>query len=276
MPRPKMKRIFASKICRTEFTPERRAMVRNHPAPRRMRRITRMLGSIAAGGAAVLTGVPPGLSDMFAPCITYGVFEHLIIYCYAKLIGQSRRILRCGADIVLPPSPPECGSVGPVVSCCPDGSFGVKLLAKPSLRAESRRVIPGRGRRDSLFLRETIGLRIALIFLWVLCASPPDALAQEQHEDEIVANLAGGRAIVHVAKDVIVFAAIDQPVERNSIPPRVMDLDATHIAVLFGASAWRSAAGRAPRRSTRRKTMRRAPSWKAVFLRMRKVPHWPS
>jgi len=35
------------------------------------------------------------------------------------------------------------------------------------------------------------------------------------------------RAIVHVAKDVIVFAAVDQPVERNSIPPRVMDIDAT-------------------------------------------------
>src|SRR5260370_39783250 len=98
MPRPKMKRIFASKICRTEFTPERRAMVRNHPAPRRMRRITGMLGSIAAGGAAVLTGVPPGLSDMLAPWITYAGFEDLIIYCYAELIGQSRRLFGCGPD----------------------------------------------------------------------------------------------------------------------------------------------------------------------------------
>src|SRR5258708_559258 len=180
MPSPKMKRIFASKICRIEFTPERTAMVRNHPAPRRMRRITGMRGSIAAGGADVLTGVPPGLSDMFAPC----------------------------------------NSVRPVVSCCPDGSCGVKLPAKLSLRAESRRIT-------------------RLLLCGVLWASPFDALAQEQHEDEIVANLAGGRAIVHVAKDVIVFAAIDQPVERNSIPPRVMDLDGTHIGVLFGASEWR-------------------------------------
>ena len=76
-------------------------------------------------------------------------------------------------------------------------------------------------------------------------------LAQETHEDEIVANLAGGRAIVHVAKDAIVFAAIDQPVERNSIPPRVMDLDATHIGVLFGASEWRIPADPKPIRLDR-------------------------
>ena len=63
--------------------------------------------------------------------------------------------------------------------------------------------------------------------------------AQQGHEDEIVANLAGGRVIVHVAKDLIVFAAIDQPVERNSVPPRVMDLDSTHIGILFGASEWK-------------------------------------
>src|SRR6202165_5159443 len=92
--------------------------------------------------------------------------------------------------------------------------------------------MPGRGRRDSLFLRAALLRRITIFLLCgVLYTSPMDALAQEQHEDEIVANLAGGRAIVHVAKDVIVFEAIDQPVERNSIPPRVMDLDATHIGV---------------------------------------------
>lgn len=65
------------------------------------------------------------------------------------------------------------------------------------------------------------------------------SFAQQGHEDEIVANLAGGRVIVHVAKEIIIFAALDQPVERNSIPPRVMDLDATHIGILFGASEWK-------------------------------------
>ncbi len=71
------------------------------------------------------------------------------------------------------------------------------------------------------------------------------------HEDEIVANLAGGRVIVHVARDVILFAAIDQPVEGNSIPPRVMNLDASHIGVLLGASEWRIPADPKPIRIDR-------------------------
>jgi hypothetical protein len=90
-----------------------------------------------------------------------------------------------------------------------------------------------------------------LLLLGLVCAFTLQARAQEQHEDEIIANLAGGRAIVHVAKDAIVFAAIDQPVERNSIPPRVMDLDSTHIGILFGASEWRIPADPKPIRLDR-------------------------
>jgi hypothetical protein len=65
--------------------------------------------------------------------------------------------------------------------------------------------------------------------------------AQEQSvENEIIANLAGGRVIVHVAQDeVIVFSAIDQPIEAGSIPPRVMQLDGGHVGILLGASEWR-------------------------------------
>src|ERR1700731_1976847 len=133
-----------------------------------------------------------------------------------------------------------------------DGLCGVKLLRRLSFRMESRRVMQGRVRTDSMFHRRAFVRGITLFFLCgVLYISPFDALAQEQHEDEIVANLAGGRAIVHVAKDVIVFAAIDQPVERNSIPPRVMDLDATPIGVLFGASEWRIPADPKPVRLDR-------------------------
>jgi hypothetical protein len=73
------------------------------------------------------------------------------------------------------------------------------------------------------------------------------AHAQERgHGDEIVANLAGGRVIVHVARDEIVFAAIDQPVETNSVPPRVLSVDTGHIGILFGASEWRSTADPQP------------------------------
>src|SRR5260221_1856380 len=103
-----------------------------------------------------------------------------------------------------------------------------------------------------MFLRAAFVRRITFFLsLGVLSASPVDALAQEQHEDEIVANLAGGRAIVQVAKDAIIFAAINQPVERSSIPPRVMDLDATHIGILFGASEWRIPADPRPIRLDR-------------------------
>src|SRR5258708_14368712 len=79
---------------------------------------------------------------------------------------------------------------------------------------------------------------LTMLFLFgVFSAFWFDALAQEQHEEEIVANLAGGGAIVHVAKEAIIFAAIDQPVERNSIPPRLLSLDAPHLVVLFAAAA---------------------------------------
>jgi hypothetical protein len=74
------------------------------------------------------------------------------------------------------------------------------------------------------------------------------AIAQSQEgESEIVANLAGGRVIIHVTKDeVIVFGAIDQPIEAGSAPPRVMQLDHSHIGVLLGASEWRSPADPKP------------------------------
>lgn len=88
-----------------------------------------------------------------------------------------------------------------------------------------------------------------LALLLVFAAAP--VAAQEQHEDEIVANLAGGRVIVHVARETIIFAAIDRPVEKNSIPPRVMELDPTHIGVLFGASEWRIPADPKPVRLDR-------------------------
>ena len=96
---------------------------------------------------------------------------------------------------------------------CPDGSCGV---------------------RRSTFQRG--GLWVFLI-IFAACSATPSF--SQGHEDEIVANLAGGRVIVHVAKETIIFAAIDRPIEKNSIPPRVMDLDPMHIGILFGASEWR-------------------------------------
>jgi hypothetical protein len=89
------------------------------------------------------------------------------------------------------------------------------------------------------------------ILLLLLAAFLPASSFAQGREDEIIANLAGGRVIVHVARDLILFAAIDQPVERNSISPRVMNLDARHIGVLLGASEWRIPADPKPIRMDR-------------------------
>ena len=79
--------------------------------------------------------------------------------------------------------------------------------------------------------------------MWLVCSlaslSAPALAQTQQREDEIVANLAGGRIIAQVAKDdVIIFAAIDQPMEANSVPPRVLQLDTGHVGILLGATEW--------------------------------------
>ena len=73
--------------------------------------------------------------------------------------------------------------------------------------------------------------------LTVLAVFSAGACTRAQ-EDEIVANLAGGRAIIHVANDAIIFAAIDHPLESKSVPPRVAAIDNRHIGIFFGASEW--------------------------------------
>jgi hypothetical protein len=89
-----------------------------------------------------------------------------------------------------------------------------------------------------------------LIFgvLGALFAFAGRALAQG---DEIVANLAGGRVIIHVANDAIIFGAIDQPLEAKSVPPRVAEIDLTHIGIFFGASEWQVPAAPKPIRLDR-------------------------
>ena len=88
---------------------------------------------------------------------------------------------------------------------------------------------------------------IASLATLLVYASPSAAAQNQQREDEIIANLAGGRVIVHVARDGnIVFAAIDQPMEAGGVPPRLVELDSMHVGVLFGASEWRMPADPQP------------------------------
>jgi hypothetical protein len=78
-------------------------------------------------------------------------------------------------------------------------------------------------------------MRFPLLFLVALALAVPLASAQE---DEIVANLAGGRVIVHVTRDAIIFGAIDHPLEAKSVPARVASIGSSHIGIFFGASEW--------------------------------------
>jgi len=64
------------------------------------------------------------------------------------------------------------------------------------------------------------------------------AASAYSQEDEIVANLAGGRVIIHVTNDAILFAAIDHPLEAKSVPARVATIGSSHIGIFFGASEW--------------------------------------
>jgi hypothetical protein len=79
-------------------------------------------------------------------------------------------------------------------------------------------------------------------------------------EDEIVANLAGGRAIIHVANGAILFTAIDHPLESKSVPPRVAAVDSRHVGILFGASEWQVPAQPKPIRLDREVQAMTAPN----------------
>jgi hypothetical protein len=76
-------------------------------------------------------------------------------------------------------------------------------------------------------------LLVALILTtFALVATTP------AQEDEIVANLAGGRVLIQVTRDSIVFGVIDHPLEAKSVPPRVAAIGSSHVGILFGASEW--------------------------------------
>jgi hypothetical protein len=76
------------------------------------------------------------------------------------------------------------------------------------------------------------------VLITLLVALSLAAISASAQEDEIVANLAGGRVVIHVANDGIVFAAIDHPLEAKSVPPRVATVGSSHIGIFFGASEW--------------------------------------
>lgn len=57
--------------------------------------------------------------------------------------------------------------------------------------------------------------------------------------EEVVANLAAGRAVVLVAKDGIVVATVESRAEPETLPPLIVPLNGGRVAVFLGAVEWR-------------------------------------
>lgn len=78
-----------------------------------------------------------------------------------------------------------------------------------------------------------------IVALLILFALPPRAMAQDyENVQEIVANLCTGRVVIGVAKDGIVVATLENPIEADTRPPMVVPVSDDRIAILLGAADW--------------------------------------
>ncbi|MGH9864214.1 MAG: hypothetical protein ACRD4H_02245 [Candidatus Acidiferrales bacterium] len=65
-------------------------------------------------------------------------------------------------------------------------------------------------------------------------AQSPD----QENSEEIVANLYAGRVVIGVAKDGIVVATLENPIEPETRPPMIVPLSDERVAILLGAVDW--------------------------------------
>lgn len=56
--------------------------------------------------------------------------------------------------------------------------------------------------------------------------------------EEIIANLCTGRVVIGVAKDGIVVATLENPIEPGTRPPMIVPISEERVAVLLGAADW--------------------------------------
>lgn len=91
----------------------------------------------------------------------------------------------------------------------------------------------------------------AAVALILAGSAIPFPLRAQERDEEIVADLAEGRVIVQAASEGIAFTVIGRRSESDSLPPRVISIDSTHIAILQGAIDWEIPAGSKPVRLER-------------------------
>ncbi|HXT74199.1 MAG TPA: hypothetical protein VN785_10140 [Candidatus Angelobacter sp.] len=95
-----------------------------------------------------------------------------------------------------------------------------------------RRIAVYRLSRSALCL---VALAVAaLVFSGHSFAQNPD----QESAEEIVANLCAGRIVIGVAKDGIVVATAENPIEPETRPPMVVPLSDERVAILLGAADW--------------------------------------
>lgn len=76
---------------------------------------------------------------------------------------------------------------------------------------------------------------VALIFPAPSRAQDDDLRGRSQ---EIIANLYAGRVVIGVAKDGIVVATLENPIEPETSPPMIVPLSDQRVAILLGACDW--------------------------------------
>jgi hypothetical protein len=89
------------------------------------------------------------------------------------------------------------------------------------------------------FLMRHCVLSCALAAVFAL--GPVNAQAQEVDappSEEIVVNLAAGHVIIAIAKDAIIVATVENPIETQTHPPIPVQLSARRVGVLLGAIDW--------------------------------------
>ncbi|MGB6484545.1 MAG: hypothetical protein WBE86_13755 [Candidatus Acidiferrales bacterium] len=79
------------------------------------------------------------------------------------------------------------------------------------------------------------------VLLSALALFPRYSMAQDpgqENAEEIIANLCAGRVVIGVAKDGIVVATLENPVEPGTRPPMIVPISDDRVAVLLGAADW--------------------------------------
>jgi hypothetical protein len=94
-----------------------------------------------------------------------------------------------------------------------------------------------KGRERGLFVAFTW----LFLLVFALTTFPTRSGAQNQDQEnaeEIVANLYTGRVVMGVARDGIVVATLENPVEPGTRPPMIVQMSDDRVAVLLGAADW--------------------------------------